>query len=325
MLKVRSAATALAILTALSVLPLSASQAGSPARGLHLTKEKSTSNAASVGASDGIGAVNYIMGGPIVANPNSYVIWYGNWDSQSCTPTPGSDSTASIINDLVTNIGDSPWNNINATYYQIIKGIRTFVSPSIKYSGCVVDSGSVGLSLDGSTGPQVSDVVNHVLNSNLLPKDPNGVYLVLTSSNVNVNGFLTNFCGYHSFTANDSSKILYAFVGDPSASLGSCVSQVLRSPNNNPAADGMASVLAHELAEPISDPYFTSWFDQSGLENADKCSWKYGDVIQGANGSFSNMELGGRKFLIQQNVPAHSNKCVSSVALSDQNGSGPKK
>ena len=315
MARIKALVVALSVLTALSVVPISNSQAGSYGRILLLTKDKLVSNFASSTHADGIGAVNYVVGSPVITEPNVYVIWYGGWDRQSCNPVTGSNSAASIIGDLATNLGDSPWNNINASYYQIIKGERTYVSPSIDYLGCALDSGSLGLSLDYASGPQVGDVVKHALSSNLLPSDPNGVYMVLTNSNVEVNGFQTLFCGYHSVALNGSEKIPYGFVGDPSANMNICVSQPLRSPNENPSADAMANVFAHELIEPISDPYLNAWFDQSGLEGADKCAWKYGEVVKGANGAFSNMTLGRRNYLIQMNVPAHSNKCLNSIEL----------
>ena len=164
--------------------------------------------------------------------------------------------------------------------------------------------------------------------------DSNGVYLVLVAANVNVEGFLTTFCGYHSAFVNRNTVIKYSFIGDPSASLGSCISQIAVSPNGNVVADGMASVLAHELVEPISDPLGYSWFDDAGFENADKCAWTYGAAVKAADGSFSNMTIGGRKYLIQQNVAANTNVCVSSVTSSgsenssnssDRSSSGSKK
>ena len=128
------------------------------------------------------------------------------------------------------------------------------MSPSIKYSGCVVDPGSQGLSLDAPSGPQVSDVVKNAIGKNAFANDPETVFMVLVAQNVRVEGFLSIFCGYHSAFVNKSQIIKYSFVGDPSASAGSCVSQLVSSPNGNVIADGMASVLAHELIEPISDP-----------------------------------------------------------------------
>jgi hypothetical protein len=338
MLKAKSSVLAVAVLTLIAVLPVSSSVAAGSREvvenelnnsnvvfgsdtiktspnaqsgrdgAFHPTREKV--NASTTG---GRGAVTYHAPGKIIENPNSYLIWYGNWDANSCNAPSGTNSTASIIKDLLINIGGTPWNAINATYYQIVNGKKTYVSNSIAYSGCAFDAGSQGLSLDSPTGPKVSDVVKNIINQGLLPNDVNGVYMVLTASNVNVNGFLTNFCGYHSAFINQNTIIKYGFVGDPSASLGSCISQIVVSPNGNVLADGMASVVAHELVEPISDPQGYSWYDQAGFENADKCAFTYGAVVKAADGSFSNITIGSRRYLIQQNVAANSNLCVSEV------------
>ena len=40
----------------------------------------------------------------------------------------------------------------------------------------------------------------------------------------------------------------------------------------DPAADAMASVLAHELEESTSDPDLNAWYDSKRNENADKCA-----------------------------------------------------
>ena len=51
-------------------------------------------------------------GGPLMlGTPNVYYIWYGNWSTAS-----GADATA-ILTDLASNIGGSPYYNINTTYH----------------------------------------------------------------------------------------------------------------------------------------------------------------------------------------------------------------
>jgi hypothetical protein len=269
----------------------------------------------------GVGEVTYHTGGTVIAHPNVYVIWYGSWDPNSCNAPSGNSSTASILSDLLRNIGESDWNEINTTYFQKILGVTSYVTTSVGYSGCTVDPGSQGLSLDGydhttfnTVGPQISDVVNNSLVNKQLPADPNGVYFVLTSKDVSVADFLTLNCGYHSSFTGPSSAINYAFIGDATNSLRSCAAQVVRSPNNNPAADAMASVVAHELVEMVSDPQGASWYDQAGLENADKCIWIFGAATQTENGSYMNMSFGERSYLIQQNVAANTNKCISALS-----------
>ena len=321
----------LALLTTFFVQPMAVSQAAvkqhpghSKLASFYPTASKSTSSAASVAA--GLGAVTYQPGGPIISEPNVYIIWYGNWDPRSCSAPSGGSSTPSIVNDFLGSLGESDWNKINTTYYQIINGKKTYVQPTSEVEGCTVDPGSQGLSLDSDTGAQVSDVVENALSTKALRTDPNGVYLVLTASNVNVADFMTLLCAYHWVYDNAQATIKYAFVGDASSNLSQCAPQVSNSPNSNPAADAMVSVIAHEFVEAVSDPSGTSWFDQAGFENADKCAWTYGKASKVANGSFANMTLGERQYLIQQNVAANSNMCVLSLRRNgpDQN-SDPNK
>lgn len=306
------------LLATMFVQPIAVSQAASTRHVGHTkltsfypTAGKATASAASVAA--GLGAVTYQPGGAIISEPNIYVIWYGNWDANSCSAKGGTSTTPSIINDFLDSLGESDWNKINTTYYQIVNGKKTFVQATAEVAGCTVDAGSQGLSLDGQTGAQVSDVVEQALSTKTLKTDPNGVYLVLTASNVNVADFMSLLCAYHWAYDNAQATIKYAFIGDASTNLASCAPQVSLSPNGNPAADAMVSVIAHEFVEAVSDPEGLSWYDQAGYENADKCAWMYGKASKTANGSFANMKLGDRQYLVQQNVAANSNTCVLSL------------
>ena len=322
------------LLTSLFVQPMALSQAANPRHNGHSkltsfypTAGKSTASIASAASvAGGVGPVTYQPGGTIISEPNVYVIWYGNWDANSCSARRGTSSTPSIINDFLGSLGESDWNKINTTYYQQINGRKTFVQPTGEVEGCTVDSGSQGLSLDGETGAQVSDVVEQALSTKKLKTDPNGVYFVLTASNVNVADFMTLLCAYHWVYDNAQATIKYAFIGDASTNLASCAPQTTNSPNGNPAADAMVSVIAHEFVEAVSDPEGLSWFDQVGFENADKCAWTYGKASKTANGSFANMTLGDRQFLVQQNVAANTNTCLLSLTANESDhNSGPHK
>ncbi len=302
----------------LFVQPMALSQASGSKQHSHSqlksffpTAGRVTSTASSVAA--GLGAVTYQPGGAIIAEPKIYVIWYGNWDANSCTASNGTSSTPSVVNEFLGSFGESDWNKINTSYYQLIRGEKTFVQATAEVKGCTVDANSQGLSLDGIDGAQVSDVVDHALSTKALKTDPNGVYLVLTASNVNVTDFMTLMCAYHYYYDTPQATIKYAFIGDATSNLASCAPQITNSPNGNPAADAMVSVIAHEFVEAVSDPTGTSWFDQAGFENADKCAWNYGKAFKNASGAFANMTLDGRQYLIQQNVAANSNTCVLSL------------
>jgi hypothetical protein len=145
-----------------------------------------------------------------------------------------------------------------------------------------------------------------------LPKDPNGVYFVLTSSNVTKSGFLTSYCGWHSSATIAGTNIKFSFVGDPSGpQIGNCSAQTASSPNGDAGADAMTSVIAHELEEAVTDPNLNAWYDSRGNENADKCAWTFGATYPAANGSAANLKLGTRDFLIQRNwINANGGGCT---------------
>ena len=55
----------------------------------------------------------------------------------------------------------------------------------------------------------------------------------------------------------------FAFIGSPKVCYDKCTaqsgSQGVSSPNNNAEADGMASIISHELAESVTDPLINAW------------------------------------------------------------------
>ena len=102
--------------------------------------------------------------------------------------------------------------------------------------------------------------------------------MVLTAPGVNeTSGFLTQYCGWHTYGTYGSTNIKYAFIGDAAGPrLGNCAQQTGKSPNGDPGVDAMVSVMSHELEESASDPLLNAWYDSSGNENADKCAWTFG-------------------------------------------------
>lgn len=249
------------------------------------------------GTSNGI---NY-HGGPVMTNVNGtniYYIWYGNWSGNSAT---------TILTDLGNSIGGSPYFNINTTYYD---GSNVHVTNRINYLGSTVDSYSQGTALSDA---QIQTVVSSAISSGRLPNDTNAVYFVLTSADVNAtSGFCTQYCGWHTHGTIGGSDIKYSFVGNPDRCPSSCSAQTT-GPNGNAGADGMASIIAHELEEAVSDPDLNAWYDRRGYENADKCAWTFGTESTASNGAKYNMTLGTRNYLIQQNwVNASGGFCAKS-------------
>ncbi|HKA88537.1 MAG TPA: hypothetical protein VKE22_12795, partial [Haliangiales bacterium] len=225
-------------------------------------------------------------------------IWYGNW---------AGNTAMSILPDLASNLGGSPYFNINTTYFD---GSGVHVTNAINYSGSTTDSYSQGTALsDGG----VLAVVSAAITSGRLPNDTNAVYFVLTSADVNeTSGFCTQYCGWHTHATVAGSDIKYAFIGNADRCQAACTAGTAP-PNGNVGADGMASIISHELEEAVTDPDLNAWFDVRGQENADKCAWTFGTTYTTSNGGVANMKLGVRDFLIQQNwVNANGGFCAKS-------------
>lgn len=238
-------------------------------------------------------------GGPVMLGTvNVYYIWYGNWSGNTAT---------TILTDFANGVGGSPYYNINTTYYN---GAGTHVSNAVHYARSTTDSYSQGTSLSDA---QVQTVVSTAISSGRLPMDPNAVYFVLTSADVTASsGFCTNYCGWHTHGTISGNDIKYSFVGNPDRCPAACAAQTT-GPNGNAGADGMASIIAHELEETATDPDLNAWYDSRGAENADKCAWTFGTTYATPNGSTANMRLGSRDYLIQRNwVNASGGYCALS-------------
>jgi hypothetical protein len=236
-------------------------------------------------------------GGPLIlGTTNVYYIWYGNWSGNTAT---------TILSNLANGIGGSPYYNINTTYHD---GTNTAVSNSVALRGQVYDNYSQGTALSDQA---IQSVVASAISSGGLPKDSNGVYFVLTSADVNeTSGFCTQYCGWHAHGAILGADIKFSFVGNPDRCPSACSAQTT-SPNGNAGADGMVSIVTHELEEAVTDPDLNAWYDSRGMENADKCAWRFGTTYTTGNGAKANVTLNGVDFLIQQNwVNAGGGHCA---------------
>ncbi|HWD16644.1 MAG TPA: hypothetical protein VG865_08550, partial [Casimicrobiaceae bacterium] len=196
---------------------------------------------------------------------------------------------------------------INTTYYN---ASNTHIANFVHYYGSTSDSYSQGANLSDSA---IQSVVASAISSGRLPSDNEGVYFVLTSSDVTAtSGFCTQYCGWHTHGTIGGKDIKYSFVGNPDRCPSACADQTT-GPNGNAGADGMASIMAHELEEAVTDPDLNAWYDRRGMENADKCAWTFGTQYTVSNGARANMKLGTRDYLIQQNwVNASGGYCALS-------------
>jgi hypothetical protein len=249
-------------------------------------------------ARPGANGITYHGGPVMLGTTNMYYVWYGNWSGNTAN---------TILTTFAQNIGGSPYFNINTTYYN---GSNAHVSNSVSLGGSTTDNYSRGTSLSDSA---IRGVVTDALVSGRLPYDTRGVYFVLTSADVTASsGFCTQYCGWHTHGTINGFDIKYSFVGNPDRCPTACEAQSI-GPNGNAGADGMASIIAHELEEAVTDPDLNAWYDSHGAENADKCAWTFGTTFTTSNGAKANMTMGGLNFLIQRNwVNASGGFCAKS-------------
>jgi hypothetical protein len=189
-------------------------------------------------------------------------------------------------------------------------GPQLFVTSKVNFIKSVFVGYTLGTSLKDA---DIVAIVGDVIVANQVPSDPNGIYFVFTSSDVSESSgyyaFCSDYCGWHgNYTIfNDNLRIV--FVGDTGACEGCNLQQQYKQlgypnpPNNDWSADSMASVVAHELAETMTDPdpnTNPSWLDSYGEEVGDKCAWVFGTTFVTPNNGLANIVLGHRNFLIQE-------------------------
>ena len=250
-------------------------------------------------------------GGPVMNTPTPYLIWYGNWNQSN-----GSDNAAGqqIVRDAIFGLSGSNYYVTNASYSGVsgllnVSGLGNGANGSHETN----DAYSQGTNLSDS---QIASIVSTAIAAGLGGQggDSNGIYFVLTSSDVNESsGFCTQYCGWHTYGTLGSTTIKYAFVGNANRCLSACAAQTT-GPNGNAGVDGMVSVIAHEMEETNTDPQLNAWFSPKGAEDADMCAWTFGSSqVRLSSGAYYNMTLNGistptRNFLIQRELDMNS-KC----------------
>jgi len=248
-------------------------------------------------------------GGSVLGTPTVYIIWYGNWNQSNGSDTPAGQQ---IVRDFLFGLNNSPYYQINTSY-----GTPTGM---VAFGGETTDIGSQGNRL---TDTKVRNVVSNAIAGGKLPKNANGLYFILSSSNIaESSGFCSRYCGWHTYATISSTNIKYSFVGNANRCLSACAAQTI-GPNGNAGVDGMVSVIAHELEETNTDPNLNAWYDSNGAENGDKCAWTFGSTQkQASNGAWYNMALptstgGSRDYLVQRNLDA-SSKCYVDYVTKQQ-------
>jgi hypothetical protein len=256
--------------------------------------------------------------GPIMSGTaDVYLVWYGCWDN-TCGNL-GDTNTQLLLTDFLSNVGGSPYFQINAMY---ANGSGSAPSGALIYGGAAYDRYSHGLEL---TASDIAGILENQLINNGLPQDPGGIYLVIASADVSSTS--TGFCvpsalPHHGVFDALGSRFPYAFVGNPNRCPTVAAPQFFSNgvqvltPNQNLAGDAMASMLAQLLSRVVTNPQGGAWFDRYGLENAAKCAGQFGPTYATSNGARANLRLGSHDYLIQQNwVLGRKEHCAMNSSL----------
>lgn len=229
--------------------------------------------------------IRYHDGQVMLGTNHIYYIFYGNWENSNAP---------NALVDFATSLGGSAYMNINTTYYDAF-GAR--VSNSLQWGRNVDDAYSRGTNL---TDADIETIVTSAILSGQLPLDPNGLYFVVASPDVDAAGLCTDYCEFHDFAPIAGVEAKYAFIGNPQRCPSKCAPQ-LSGPSGNYATDAIINWVAHNLSGMVSNPRLNAWYDREGRENSDKCMGVFGPTYQAPNGSQANIKLNGRDYLLQYN------------------------
>ncbi|KAM0888864.1 hypothetical protein ACQ4PT_028079 [Festuca glaucescens] len=273
--------------------------------------------------------MQYHMGPVVSGSPtNLFLIWYGRWEPPA----------QAVLRDFLASLSApapfpavSDWWSRTPRLYTDQTGAN--VTATFAVAGEHSDAGySHGASLRRIDMQSIIRTAV-VAYPDPLQLDPyNGVYLLLSSPDVQVEEFCRAMCGFHYFTFASvvGVTVPYAWIGNSGSQCpGRCAypfaapapgyggggqGPVLRPPNGDAGVDGMVIVLGHELAELATNPLVNAWYagdtPTAPTEVADLCVGVYGDgggaggfvgnVSRAADGSSYNVNgVNGRRFLVQ--------------------------
>jgi hypothetical protein len=191
---------------------------------------------------------------------NVYIIWVGDFDAMA----PADDPRATLRR-FIADLPSSPWYGILSTY-----GI-TNLSLTLAGEFSRTDLSTI-------KDPYGDVVKPAIAPGGAFPADANGIYLVVPASGVTISitTYCSYYCAWHSFQPG-SSTIKYAFIGSPPACLSHCTFH--ESTVNGDTVDSVLTVVAHEIAETVTNPEGSAWYgyveglsSQPEVENADKCN-----------------------------------------------------
>ncbi|KAM0027582.1 putative protein EXORDIUM [Helianthus debilis subsp. tardiflorus] len=272
--------------------------------------------------------------GPVLSpNITVHLIWYGSWK-------PGDKR---IIREFINSISASQ--SPSPSVAQWWKALETYTDVT---GSKVTRSVTLGQEKNDRflshgrklTRLDVQSVISTAIRAKTkpLPADPTGgLYLVLTSSDILVEGFCQSVCAFHYFTFQSivGYTLPFAWVGNSEKMCPSYCAfpfvvpdymhgvKALKPPNGQPGVDAMISVIGHELAELATNFLVNGWYGGDDptfpTEVGDLCEGQYGrgggggyvgEILTDATGAAYNLNGYRRKFLVQWIYSHVEHRCV---------------
>ncbi|KAL9228729.1 hypothetical protein vseg_004278 [Gypsophila vaccaria] len=214
-----------------------------------------------------------LLSGKITAN----LIWYGRF-------TP---AQRAIISDFISSLSSPPQHQVQpsvATWWNSIGKYHRLANPKTPTS-LTLSLGKQVLDQSYSLGKSLTN--NHLITlSSKFGQQVNTVNIILTSSDVAVEGFCSSRCGTHGSTRTPHQKSTYIWVGNSETQCpGQCAwpfhqpiygpqGPPLVAPNNDVGLDGMVINLASLLAGTVTNPFGNGYFQgpkEGPLEASSAC------------------------------------------------------
>lgn len=254
-------------------------------------------------------------GGPVMVRQNVYFIYYGNWSKTT--------RTRSLIHNFINALH---YDDLNHSYWDGL-GYKDHAGHVAASKGVAL-KGAVSVGYPYGKSPKKADiarVVHSVLNAGKFSPDSSGLYFVLTSGDVAVEGD-SKYCGWHNaqtmnvrFLDNYDVTLNVKYGLIRSAKRGGCSefgspAHHSATPNNDYVADSEVSVISHEMVETMTDPDLNAWFDSNGEENSDKCNFNFQSVRK-VKGAYANLyDRHYKRWWLVQSQYRHNNACGMGAA-----------
>jgi hypothetical protein len=275
------------------------------------------------------GPVMTLHGGRVMSSATVYFIYYGDWSQNH--------RTQALHGSFARGLAANAWNRDWLGAARFYEDAQTDVAGKrIAFGKSIAVGAPRGAAL---TTDAVGKVVYDAISQHKLPLDPTGIYFVMTGRNVSQE-LEGKDCGWHTegtmtfttqtpmtadgggadgdggadadggsdpdagtapTTTSQDATVRYAWVADSRRQHCSIYAKGARTPNSDYIADSQVTVIAHELAETLTDPNLDGFYEGNHSEIGDKCAWYFEHVVPMKGGALANIHdrRSGRNWLVQ--------------------------